>query len=107
MLDDTLKTQLAGYLQRLTQPVEIVASLDARAASGEMRALLDEIERRRDRLGAFLPLGGADLAGVLGDVLRGLQLAQRFLDVTRDRVVVDLERLDGAGGIDHERAAQG
>jgi alkyl hydroperoxide reductase subunit F len=43
MLDDTLKTQLAGYLQRLTQPVEIVASLDERAASGEMRELLDEI----------------------------------------------------------------
>ena len=43
MLDDTLKTQLAGYLQRLTQPVEIVASLDARPASAEMRSLLDEI----------------------------------------------------------------
>jgi NADH-dependent peroxiredoxin subunit F len=43
MLDDTLKTQLAGYLQRMTQPVEIVASLDERAASSEMRALLDEI----------------------------------------------------------------
>jgi NADH-dependent peroxiredoxin subunit F len=43
MLDDTLKTQLAGYLQRVTQPVEIVASLDERAASGEMRELLDEI----------------------------------------------------------------
>jgi alkyl hydroperoxide reductase subunit F len=43
MLDDTLKTQLAGYLQRLTQPVELVASLDERAASAEMRALLDEL----------------------------------------------------------------
>jgi len=43
MLDDTLKSQLAGYLQRLTQSVEIVASLDERAASGEMRALLDEV----------------------------------------------------------------
>ena len=28
VLDDALKTQLAGYLQRLTQPVEIVASLE-------------------------------------------------------------------------------
>jgi alkyl hydroperoxide reductase subunit F len=43
MLDDTLKTQLAGYLQRLTHPVEIVASLDERAASAELRALLDDI----------------------------------------------------------------
>jgi alkyl hydroperoxide reductase subunit F len=43
MLDDTLKTQLAAYLQRLTQPVELVASLDERDAAHEMRALLDEI----------------------------------------------------------------
>ena len=43
MLDDTLKTHLAGYLQRLTQPVDVVASLDERAASIEMRELLDEI----------------------------------------------------------------
>ena len=43
MLDDTLKTQLAGYLQRLTTPVDLVASLDERPASGEMRELLDEI----------------------------------------------------------------
>ncbi len=43
MLDDNLKTQLAAYLQRVTQPVELVASLDEREASGEMRELLDEI----------------------------------------------------------------
>ena len=43
MLDDTLKTQLAAYLQRLTKQVEIVASLDEREASREMRDLLDEI----------------------------------------------------------------
>ena len=43
MLDNTLKTQLAGYLQRLTQPVQIVASLDGRPASADMRTLLDEI----------------------------------------------------------------
>jgi len=46
MLDANLKAQLAAYLQRLTQPVEIVASLDfagAPDASGEMRDLLDEI----------------------------------------------------------------
>src|SRR5512145_450971 len=43
MLDDTLKTQLAAYLQRLTHEVDIVASLDDREASREMRELLDEI----------------------------------------------------------------
>jgi len=43
MLDDSLKTQLAAYLQRVTQPVDLVASLDEREASREMRELLDEI----------------------------------------------------------------
>ncbi len=43
MLDATLQTQLQGYLQRLTQPVELVASLDDRPASDEMRQLLQEI----------------------------------------------------------------
>jgi NADH-dependent peroxiredoxin subunit F len=43
MLDDSLKAQLAAYLQRLTQPVEIVASLDERDASNELRELLDAI----------------------------------------------------------------
>lgn len=43
MLDDSLKTQLAAYLQRVTQPVELVASLDEREASAEMRELLSEI----------------------------------------------------------------
>jgi len=43
MLDDTLRFQLAAYLQRLTGTVEIVASLDEREASREMRELLDEI----------------------------------------------------------------
>jgi alkyl hydroperoxide reductase subunit F len=43
MLDDNLKSQLSAYLQRLTQPVELVASLDDRPASEEMRELLTEL----------------------------------------------------------------
>ena len=43
MLDDTLKTQLAAYLEKLQQPIELVASLDDSAASRELDALLDEI----------------------------------------------------------------
>jgi len=43
MLDATIQAQLAGYLQRVTQPVELVASLDDRPASAEMRALLEDI----------------------------------------------------------------
>ncbi len=43
MLDAALKTQLKGYLDRLTQPVEIVASLDDGDASREMLELLEDI----------------------------------------------------------------
>lgn len=43
MLDATLKTQLKAYLERVTQPIEIVASLDDGAKSRELRDLLVEI----------------------------------------------------------------
>ncbi len=43
MLDSALMTQLKGYLTRLTQPVEIVASLDDGEASREMLGLLRDI----------------------------------------------------------------
>ena len=43
MLDATLKQQLQGYLERLTRPVEIVATLDDSDAAREMHDLLREI----------------------------------------------------------------
>jgi len=43
MLDTKLKTQLKGYLERLRQPVVLVASLDDTDASVRMAALLQEI----------------------------------------------------------------
>ena len=45
MLDDSLKTQLASYLERLREPVQLIASLDEREASAEMRELIEEIAR--------------------------------------------------------------
>ena len=50
MLDATLKAQLQGYLERVTQPVELVSSLDDRPASQEMRELLDEIATLSDKI---------------------------------------------------------
>lgn len=47
MLDQTLQTQLAAYLERVVQPLEIVASLDDSATSAEMRELLETIQRLR------------------------------------------------------------
>ncbi len=44
MLDDNMKTQLKGYMERISQPVEIVASLDDSEKSVEMLALLNDLE---------------------------------------------------------------
>lgn len=43
MLDADLRPQLQAYLQRLTQPITLVASLDDRAESQQMRELLQAI----------------------------------------------------------------
>ena len=43
MLDDTLKTQLKAYLERLQRPVELVATLDDSSTSAELRELLQDI----------------------------------------------------------------
>ncbi|KIH83661.1 alkyl hydroperoxide reductase subunit F [Pseudomonas batumici] len=43
MLDANLKAQLKSYLERVTQPIEIVASLDDGAKSQEMLTLLKDV----------------------------------------------------------------
>jgi len=43
MLDASTKAQLKSYLDRATQPIEIVASLDDSEASGKMQMLLKDI----------------------------------------------------------------
>jgi alkyl hydroperoxide reductase subunit F len=43
MLDATMKEQLRGYLERITQPIELVATLDGGAASAELKSLLEDI----------------------------------------------------------------
>jgi len=43
MLDTELKTQLAAYLEKLQQPIELVASLDHSDSSRELDELLGEI----------------------------------------------------------------
>ncbi len=43
MLDSNMKTQLKSYLERLTRPVEIVASVDQSDSSREMLELLADI----------------------------------------------------------------
>ncbi len=50
MLDANLKTQLKSYLEKVSQPIEIVASLDEGAKSHELRELLQEIAELSDKI---------------------------------------------------------
>ncbi|TBU98644.1 alkyl hydroperoxide reductase subunit F [Stutzerimonas kirkiae] len=50
MLDTNLKTQLKAYLERVTQPFEIVASLDDGEKSQEMLGLLQDIVGLTDKI---------------------------------------------------------
>ncbi|MBX7020778.1 alkyl hydroperoxide reductase subunit F, partial [Providencia rettgeri] len=49
MLDANIKTQLKAYLEKITQPIEIVATLDTGAKSVELRELLQEIDGLSDK----------------------------------------------------------
>ena len=50
MLDNELKTQLKAYLERVTQPFEIVASLGDSESSREMEGLLQDIAALSDKI---------------------------------------------------------
>ncbi len=50
MLDDTLKGQLKAYFERITQPIELVASLDDGAKSQEMLELLQAVASLSDKI---------------------------------------------------------
>jgi len=50
MLDANLNAQLKAYLEKVTQPIEIVASLDDSAKSAELNELLEEIASLSDRI---------------------------------------------------------
>ncbi len=50
MLDSNLKTQLKAYLEKVTQPFEIVASLDDGEKSRELLSLLQDIASLSDKI---------------------------------------------------------
>lgn len=50
MLDADLKTQLKAYLEKVTQPIELVASLDDGAKSHELEGLLQEVASLSDKI---------------------------------------------------------
>lgn len=50
MLDETLKSQLQVYLEHLTKPVELVATLDDSEGARDMLVLLNEIQALSDKI---------------------------------------------------------
>jgi len=50
MLDSNIKTQLQAYLEKLMQPIELVASLDDSDKARELRALLEDIASLSDKV---------------------------------------------------------
>ncbi|OPG82163.1 hypothetical protein B2J73_17155, partial [Stutzerimonas stutzeri] len=50
MLDTNLRTQLKAYLEKVTQPFEIVASLDDGEKSRELLSLLQDIAGLSDKI---------------------------------------------------------
>ena len=63
MLDDDMKLQLEGYLQRITQPIALVATVDQGAASRDMMELLHEITGLSERVSVVAHPAGTDSAG--------------------------------------------
>lgn len=50
MLDANLKTQLQSYLEKLRQPIELAATLNATDLSAELDALLAEVAAQSDKI---------------------------------------------------------
>ena len=50
MLDATIKAQLKSYLERLQEPIELVASLDDSAKALELQSLLDDVDQLSDKV---------------------------------------------------------
>jgi alkyl hydroperoxide reductase subunit F len=54
MLNESLKSQLQAYLQKIVQPVELIASLDESQGAMEMRSLLETIGSLTDKVSVRL-----------------------------------------------------
>jgi alkyl hydroperoxide reductase subunit F len=86
MLDAALKTQLKAYLDNVTQPIELVASLDGGDKSREMLDLLtdiaglsDKITLRQDGADARKPSFAINRVGTdLGVTFAGLPMGHEF-----------------------------
>ncbi|HRZ23234.1 MAG TPA: alkyl hydroperoxide reductase subunit F, partial [Candidatus Contendobacter sp.] len=78
MLDANIKTQLKAYLEKVTQPIEIVASLDDSEKSREMQALLNDIAGLTDQITLTEVRGDAERKPSFSLNRKGANLGVRF-----------------------------
>ena len=77
MLDANIKAQLGAYLGRITQPVELIASLDESDTARQMRELLEEIAQLSDLVSARFD-GGAERRPSFQITRAGADMGVRF-----------------------------
>ena len=96
MLDQALKNQLAAYLQRVTQPFELVASLDDSQTSREMQNLLETLKKAAEflaRKGLEKPRMEAEHLFAAGLGMKRLDLYLQFERLLTDEEVKRLRDL--------------
>ncbi|MFC0167450.1 alkyl hydroperoxide reductase subunit F [Pseudoduganella danionis] len=117
MLDASLKTQLKAYLEKVVQPIELVAALDSSAKAQEMEALLQDIVSLSDKItlvkradpGVRLPSFSINRAGSdIGVRFAGVPMGHEFTSLVLallqvgghtikfdDAVIEQIRNLDG------------
>ncbi|MBP6749531.1 MAG: alkyl hydroperoxide reductase subunit F [Xanthomonadaceae bacterium] len=81
MLDSDLKSQLQGYLQKLTRPVELIAALDDSDASRELRELLVELVQLSDLVSMRESNDGAERTPSFAIASPGHDISLRFAGI--------------------------
>ena len=81
MLDANLKTQLKAYLEKVVQPIEIVASLDDSDKAREMQALLNDIVVLSDKITLVERQGGAQRTPSFAITRPGTDIAVTFAGI--------------------------
>ncbi|HZW21144.1 alkyl hydroperoxide reductase subunit F [Noviherbaspirillum sp.] len=81
MLDNNLKTQLKAYLEKVTHPIEITASLDDSDKSREMLALLNDIKELSPRISLTERRGDGERAPSFALNRTGSKMGVRFAGI--------------------------
>ena len=63
MLDDDMKTQLRAYMERITRPIALVATVDESSASADMMALLEDVAALSEKVSLVRRPAGEAQAG--------------------------------------------